>query len=180
LSSINEMQILLKERLSKVALGKWIVGRGWDEKHFEEKRLPDRFDLDTVAPDNPVILYYNCGPVCVVNKKALELAEITKTSTTPEGGVIDKDPNTGELTGILRGTATDLVWSKIPEPSNEELAEATTLAFKRIIAAGITSIHWLTTSQVDLSILQNFIKNRQLQVRVYIIIPVVFRYSCAF
>jgi len=40
---------------------KWILGRSWGKKRFAEKRLPTRFDLDLVSPDNPVIFYHHCG-----------------------------------------------------------------------------------------------------------------------
>ncbi len=169
--SIKEMQSRLKERLVKTAVGKWVVGRGWDDGRFVEKRLPNRFDLDAVAPSNPVILYYQCGPVCVVNSRALELAGITKTTPNPSGGTIDKDPKTGEPSGVLRDAATDLVFSKIPEPTFEELVEASGLAVEKIVAAGITSIHWLATSQVDLAVLQTLLKKKQLPLRVYMVIP---------
>jgi hypothetical protein len=118
--SIKELQQLLSDRVRRIAAGRWVVGRGWDEKCFAEKRLPSRFDLDAVSPKNPVIFYYKCGPVCVVNSKALELAGITKDTSAPAGGAIDKDA-TGEPTGILRETATDLVWRVIPEPTEAEL-----------------------------------------------------------
>jgi len=39
--------------------GKWILGRGWNQDCFEEKRLPIKADLDEAAPNNPVLLYHN-------------------------------------------------------------------------------------------------------------------------
>jgi predicted amidohydrolase YtcJ len=169
--SIKEMQTLLKERLKKTAQGKWVVGRGWDDKHFAEKRLPTRFDLDVVSPENPVIFYYACGPVCVVNSKALQLAGISKQTKAPLGGTFDKDPETGEPTGILRDTATDLAWNKVPEPTAEELVEAAAMACEKVAAAGITTIHWLATSPTDLVILRSLCKEGKLPLRVYIVVP---------
>lgn len=172
--SIKEMQTLLKERLRKTAKGKWVVGRGWDHNCFAEKRLPTRFDLDAVSPENPVIFYYAAGPVCVVNSKALQLAGISKHTRAPLGGSIDKDAETGEPTGILRDTATDLAWNKVPEPTAEELVEAAAMACEKIAAAGITSIHWLATSQADLLILRSLSKAKKLPLRVYMVIPLSF------
>jgi predicted amidohydrolase YtcJ len=171
-SSIKEMQCSLKERVQITPKGKWIVGRGWDEKRFAEKLLPTRFDLDAVSTDNPVIFYYACGPLCVVNSCALKLAGITKETTAPLGGAIDKDTETGEPTGILRETATDLVWRLIPEHTNQELAEAAEMALKKVAETGITSIHWLATSQIDVVILQTLCKEKKLPLRIYMIIPV--------
>lgn len=170
-NSIKEVQRRLAQRLERTAKGKWVVGRGWDEKFLEEKRLPTRFDLDAVAPENPVIFYYAAGPVAVVNSKALQLAGISKQTRAPTGGTIDKTPETGEPTGILRDAATDLAWNKVPEPTAEELVEAAATACEKIVAAGITSIHWLATSQADLQILRSLSKSGKLPLRVYMVVP---------
>lgn len=169
--SVKQMQSILKERLKRTAKGKWVVGRGWNDKCFAEERLPTRFDLDAVSPKNPVIFYYACGPMCVVNSQALEKVGITKETRSPLGGSIDKDIETGEPTGILRDSATDLVWCRVPESTEEELVEAAALACEKITAAGITSIHWLATSQVDLSILGRLSKAGKLPLRVYMVVP---------
>ena len=44
-TSIEEMQTRLKDRLQKVPKNRWIVGNGWNETRFAEKRCPNRFDL---------------------------------------------------------------------------------------------------------------------------------------
>ena len=169
--SIKQVQNMLKERLQNTGKGKWVVGRGWDDKRFSDERLPTRFDLDAVSPNNPVIFYYACGPVCVVNSKALEFAGVSKETRSPLGGSIDKDSKTDEPTGILRDSATDLVWSRVPESSAEELVEAAALACERITAAGITSIHWLATSLADFAILRSLGKAGRLPLRVYMVVP---------
>ncbi|PVX23797.1 MAG: amidohydrolase, partial [Candidatus Bathyarchaeum sp.] len=109
-NSITELQSRLRERVQKIPTGRWIIGSGWDQTRFVEKRYPNRFDLDEASPDNPVILYHQCGRVCVVNSKALETANVTNQTLTPADGTIEKDAETGETTGILRENATDLVW----------------------------------------------------------------------
>ncbi len=170
-NSIKDMQSRLAKHLEKTSKGKWVVGRGWDENKFEERRFPTRVDLDAVSPDNPVVFYYACGPICVVNSKALEIAGITKDTSDPLDGTIEKDAK-GEPTGILRDTATDLAWSKVPEPSEAELVEASVLACEKIVSAGITSIHWLATSKVDVAILRNLCRMARLPLRVNMVVPV--------
>ena len=64
--SISQMQVLLGQRLEKTQPGKWVVGRGWNENRFIEKRLPTRFDLDVVSPNNPVIFYHQTGQIALV------------------------------------------------------------------------------------------------------------------
>src|SRR3990170_7104342 len=169
--SIREMQTVLRERVQKTPKGKWVIGRGWDQNRFAEKRLPTRYDLDAAAPENPVILYHQCGQVCVVNSKALELAGVTKQASAPQGGAIDKNERIGELTGVLRDDATNLVWKIVPELGEEELVEAAGLACEKIVEAGVTSIHWMVLSSIEISIIKRLHKENKLPLRVYVVVP---------
>jgi predicted amidohydrolase YtcJ len=169
--SIEEMQRRIRERTQKISEERWIIGSGWDQTRFAEKRYPIRRDLDEASPDNPVILYHQCGRVCVVNSKALELAGVTKETRSPSGGKIEKDAETGEPTGILREKATDLVWKTIPEPKEEEIIEGASLACKKIVEAGVTTIHWIVTSSTEVKIIQKLRAENRLPLRVHIIAP---------
>jgi predicted amidohydrolase YtcJ len=168
--SIKEMQESLSRCKQKTPKGKWILGRGWGKKRFAEKRLPTRFDLDLVSPDNPVIFYHHRGQLCVVNSKALELAGVAKAIRAPSGGLIDRDQKTGEPTGVLRENATNLLWKVIPEPSEEELLDAVGLACEKIVEAGVTSVHWIVLSPIEISIIQKLHEQHRLPVRVYVIV----------
>ncbi|MGB9959966.1 MAG: amidohydrolase [Candidatus Bathyarchaeales archaeon] len=170
--SIGDVQELIKRYSAKAPKGGWIIGYGWDEANFMEKRPPNVKDLDIAAPENPVVLYRRQGRICVVNTKALELAGITKETVPPKSGEIEKDPQTGELTGILRENATDLVWKIIPELTEEEITENVKLAFKKILEAGITTIHWIVLSPSEIAIIRKLCTENDLPVRVNLIIPI--------
>jgi predicted amidohydrolase YtcJ len=169
--SIKEIQSSLRAHVQEAPKGKWIIGRGWDQNCFAEKRLPTRFELDVVSPANPVIFYHQSGQLCVVDSKALELAGVTKQTSAPPRGTIDKDEETGELTGVLRDNATDLVWKIIPEPNEKEHMEAAALACEKIVEAGVTSVHWMVLSSIEVSIIQRLRRENKLPLRVYVIIP---------
>ena len=104
--SIQELQNILEDKVKQMPAKKWIVGRGWNQNRFKEKRLLNRSDLDEVAFDNPVVLYHESEMICAVNSKALFLAGVNNQIAAPSGGTIDKNPQTGELTGVLRDNAT--------------------------------------------------------------------------
>jgi predicted amidohydrolase YtcJ len=169
--SIPEMQSNLRKHAQKMPKGKWIVGHGWDQTRFAEGRFPNLSDLDAVSPDNPVILYHKREQICVVNSRALELAGVTKQTSAPQGGGLDKNEDTGELTVILRDDATNFVWKMVPEPSEEELVEAVGLACEKIVEAGVTSVHWMVSSSMEFSIIQKLRAQNRLPLRVYMIIP---------
>jgi hypothetical protein len=169
--SIKELQSLLRDKAKQTLAGKWIIGRGWNQSRFKEKRLPNVCDLDEASPDNPVILYHEAAMICAVNSKALALARVTSQTAVPSGGAIDKNPETGELTGILRDTATSLIWQVVPEPTVNELSEAAALACQKIVEAGVTSVHWLVLSKNELSIIKNLHAEGKIPVRVNVIVP---------
>jgi predicted amidohydrolase YtcJ len=169
--SIAEMQDLIREKVKQKFSGEWIIGQGWNETHFKEQRLPTIADLDEAAPDNPVILYREAAMVCAVNTKALQLAKVTEQTPVPQGGAVDKNPKTGKLTGIFRDNATSLVWQAVPEPTEAELLEATSLACQKIFQAGITSIDWLVISENEFSIIQQLHTQGRLLFRVNVVVP---------
>lgn len=170
-ASIEELQSRIRKRAQKIPKGRWIIGHGWDQNNFIEKRPPSLRDLNEASPHNPLILYHQCGRVCTVNSKALALAGVTKETRAPSGGTIEKDAETGEPTGILRENATDLVWKIIPEPNEEEIMEAASLACEKIVAAGVTSVHWIVTSSAEIPVIQRLCAENKLPLRVYAIAP---------
>ncbi len=171
LKSIKQLQNSIRKKANEIPAGNWIIGRGWNQGRFEEKRLLNLSDLNAASLDNPVILYHETEMTCAVNDNALSLARITKQTKIPPGGKIDKDPQTGELTGILRDSATNLVWQVVPEPTVDELLEAASLACQEILKAGLTSVHWIILSKNELSLIQRLNSKRKLPVRVNVIVP---------
>jgi len=171
-NSIKEIQKKLKKQIQKTPKGQWILGRGWDQDHLTEKRYPTRWDLDKFSPNNPVIFTRVCGHLCVANSQALESAGITRETTPPPAGQIDKDPKTREPTGILRENAMNLVWKVKPEPSEEELIETCSLACQKAVEAGLTSVHWLTSSPTEIRVIQKLREQNKLPLRVYIMVSV--------
>jgi predicted amidohydrolase YtcJ len=86
----------------------WIIGFMWDSSYWEDKRFPNRFSLDEVFPDRPVILFHAEGHYSWVNTKALEIAKINGQTQNPPNGVIEKGED-GEPTGILIEEASSLI-----------------------------------------------------------------------
>jgi len=168
-ASIRALQTLVKEKAAKTAKGKWILGSGWNQETFKEKRFPTRHDLDVAAPDNPVILYHQLGRTGAANSKALELAGVTKDTVVPKDGAIERNPETCEPTGILQGNATDLVWNVVPQPTEAETVEAAKEACTKIMEAGITSVHWIAFSAAELEVAQKLKTENIVPLRFFVI-----------
>jgi predicted amidohydrolase YtcJ len=138
--SIAELKKVVAERAKTAAPDEWILGRGWDQDSFAEKRYPTRRDLDEASGGRPVYLTRACGHLAVLSSKALELAGIGKETPDPPGGAIDRDMY-GEPTGVLRETAQGLARDRIPEPTADTMLECTKEGMKYMLERGITSIH---------------------------------------
>jgi len=170
-SSIEEILRRLKAKVRETKKGTWIQGRGWDQDRLKEERYPTRWDLDKVSPGNPVFLDRVCGHIGVANSRALEIAEIDNKTASSWGELVDKDPKTGELTGILRESANDFVWN-LPEPNDEELLRACSRACREAVKAGLTGVHWFVYKPNEIHALQGLRKRNQLPLRVYLAVPV--------
>ena len=137
--NVADVQKAIAERVARTEPGKWVMASsGWHESILEEGRMPTRFELDAVSPNNPVFIPRG-GHVITVNSKALELAGITKETPNPQGGVIVRDPGTGEATGVLLETAAYLVRKILPPPTGN-LAELLKLQMRNLNSYGIVGV----------------------------------------
>lgn len=138
--SIADLQAAFAARSRATPKGGWIKGgSGWHESQLAEGRLPTRFELDKVTPDNPVILRRG-GHVVVANSAALAIAGITKATPDPGHGVIVRDPSTGELTGVLvERDAFSLVLKHVPPPTRADHIDGLKLFTQKLNSRGVTS-----------------------------------------
>ena len=137
-SSITDMREFLQDFASRHR-DEWIVGFGWNQDSFVEKRYPNREDIDLVVPNRPVVLLRACHHIGLVNSKALELLGIDENSKSPDGGIIDfKD---GKPTGILREKALSVVTPMIQNSSSlENRVDILKEGIAECLKYGITSV----------------------------------------
>jgi len=85
--------------------GEWIFGWGYDDGELAEKRHPTKKDIDKVLPNNPVYLQHTSGHMGVANSLALKELKVNAETKNPEGGNIQRFPNTQDPTGLVQETA---------------------------------------------------------------------------
>ncbi|HUX56104.1 MAG TPA: amidohydrolase [Bacteroidales bacterium] len=136
----------VKAQVAQSKPGELIRGGHWDHEMFTDKKWPTKELIDNVSPDNPVILSRADGHSVLVNSFVLKASGITKNSSNPFGGEIQKDPVTGEPTGIIKENAEGLIKtgeSKIERTSDEETSriwQGYLLALKEARELGVTSV----------------------------------------
>ncbi|HYL68987.1 MAG TPA: amidohydrolase [Candidatus Limnocylindria bacterium] len=140
-ASLSEFQQRIRIRLKDSKAGEWIMGRGWDHTLWPEKKFPTRQDLDAVSTNHPMIFGRVDGHVAIANSRALAIAGIGHTTPDPPAGHIERDPATGEPTGMLEeDAAMDLVYNRIPPHSVAQRRRALELAIEEAVKWGVTSL----------------------------------------
>ncbi len=145
--SIAEIVELVKERVAETPPGEvvWMPGGGSRVDRIEEKRWPNRHDLDPVSPNNPVILIFSGDHVYVTNSMGLSKANIDRNSVQPDArglfGTFEMDSR-GEPTGIVTGRAAARILREAMNVWNtEELERNMASAIEtEVIPHGITSL----------------------------------------
>lgn len=138
--SIADIQAKIAEQVRKKPKGEWINAVKEDDSKLLECRHPDRWDLDKVAPDHPVMVSTVGGHFAIANSKAFELAGITKDSPDPVGGRYERDPKTGELTGWIHERARQVLQpvSYGREPTLSEAMDGVLWMAQQYVASGLT------------------------------------------
>jgi len=136
----------VRNQVARSKPGQLIRGGHWEHEMFIDKKWPAKELIDKVSPDNPVILSRADGHSVLVNSYILKASGITKNTKTPFGGEIQKDPENGEPTGIIKENAMDLIKTgEIPAELSEKekgdkIWQGYLLAFKEARELGVTSI----------------------------------------
>lgn len=136
--SIQEIRTKVAAKAKTLPKGAWITGYGWSEDQVEEKRKPNRKDLDQAAPQNPVAITRAGGHSSVGNSLALKLAGVDKQTPDPQNGVIEHDDN-GEPTGVVR-ERNDVFTRFLPREKPAALSLSLQAKLRGLLAKGITSI----------------------------------------
>lgn len=157
---------LFRERLAAAAAnlpaGSWITRGDWGA--YEQWRAgsagsgaelasadasgpftPNRALIDDVTPDHPVFVNRFDRSVFLANARALDLAGVTAETRDPSGGEFVRDAD-GQLTGLLRGTAVDVVRRAVTPTSFEQRLVQVRAVMQEAREGGVTTIQDLTSA----------------------------------
>ncbi len=166
LQTIDDVLKYIQARAETLGEGKWVEVRQVFITRLREQRYPTRAEMDRVAPNNPVL--FATGPDASLNSLALKLSGIDKDYVLTGHGVIEKDPATGEPTGILR-SCTRIVKSKPSDTkkvTEEDRLQRLVELFLDYNSVGITAIADRDSNASSVERFQALAKSRQLTVRI--------------
>ncbi len=137
----NIEQILekLRAQAERKKPGQWLLGMGYDDTLLPENRHPTKEELDQVSTEHPIWIYHISGHLGVANSLGLAMAGIDKDTPNPGGGVIDHDPVTGELTGLLEENAKVFMDGVVQKTDIWTAYQIAIAASKQYLAAGVTT-----------------------------------------
>ncbi len=148
---ITDPNIITEKVKAKVAEkqpGELIYGGRWEHEMFTGKKWPTKELIDPVAPDNPVVLSRADGHSVLVNSYVIRNSGITKDTPDPFGGEIQRDPKTGEPTGIFKESAKGLLKygekkvARSAEEEDERKLRGWEAAIRQAAKLGVTSIQY--------------------------------------
>jgi predicted amidohydrolase YtcJ len=138
IENMDQLVAALRARAEELPEGQWVSGRGYDDTLLAEQRHPTRTDLDKASTTHPIYISHTSGHLGVANSLALELAGVTRDTPDPPGGVVRKDPDTGEPDGVFEESG-GMVSRLIPPPTPEQTMEAYRWAVEDYVEDGVTT-----------------------------------------
>ena len=139
----------LKEFDEKMPRDRWMLGGNWDHDRTFGSTLPTAEMLDKYVKNRPVFIRRYDGHMALANTAALKLARINADSKDPAGGVIGRLADGKTPSGVLKDNAMDLVDKLIPEPADDEIAEAIRASLKAAAEVGVTSVQDMEGSSAE-------------------------------
>jgi len=134
----EEIKQLILDYANKNPGDGWIVAHGWDTPSFEEAGItPDWIWLDSFMADRPVFIVDRTTVYNIFNRKAAEIAGVDENTPNPRHGYFERDPVTGDLTGLVIDGAQAIFWDAMPPVPQEVYLQAYERAVKMLAANGV-------------------------------------------
>lgn len=178
--SWEEVVQQVAEKATNTPQGSWIIGRGWHQEKWDSipKQnifgYPYHYVLSEVSQEHPVLLYHASGHSLFANKKAMEMAGISKETPNPVGGEIVRDVH-GEAIGVFEERAMGIFKQK----HNEYIASldqksldsvwhsAIVLAEDECLKKGVTSFQDAGSTFDELEKYEALAKAKKMRVRLW-------------
>jgi len=165
--SVADILQRLANAAANAPKGSWLVAHGSPMQDFRiaDQRFPDKHDLDSVCPDNPVSISFGAH-VTIANSRALAAAKISRDTPHPAGGQIKHDAQTGEPTGELHERAQLIVKKVAPEFNYLQLKEGIVFALNQCLQRGVTTVHDIVRYAAPVRAYQELYKEGSMHARV--------------
>jgi len=157
-SSLDDLKQRLRAYATAHPDARWIIGRGWNQELWPDKRFPTAADLNSVVSDRPVWLERVDGHAAVANSAAMRAAGVTGQTPAPPGGRIEN--------GLFVDAARALIDKAVPRPTPAELDQVMAKAQDILLRNGVTGVGAMSTSLDDWNAMRRVGEAGRLQIRI--------------
>jgi Predicted metal-dependent hydrolase with the TIM-barrel fold len=157
------------ERAKTAKPGEWILGRGWDQNLWPDKKFPTQEALTRAVPDHPVVLTRIDGHAVLANEMALKAARVTASTRDPEGGRIERTSDNSPA-GVFVDNAMSLVRRAIPDETRAETRDEILAAIAEANKWGLIGIHDAGASQRTIDIYEQLAREGRYNLRNYVMV----------
>jgi len=134
---VASLQYALADAIKGKQPGEWIMGY---YMILADKSIPTKEDLDPVSPDNPVFIMHIGGHWGTANSVALQIADVTASTPSPQGGIIEKKD--GEPSGVFYNHRAMDVVRRFAPPITSDMIKQSILETQTLMASvGVTTFH---------------------------------------
>ena len=154
--SFNDIKnIILKfAKDNNISKNEWIIGFGYDHNNLKEKSHPDKFMLDSIEIENPILLTHTSGHMGVVNQKGLDIFNINENTKDDIGGKIGRIPGSNEPNGYLEENSFISKSASIYNPDQSKIKKMINKAQKIYASYGITTAQEGLLTKKELNMLK--------------------------
>jgi len=178
--SWDEIVQMVGEKAATLEEDEWIEGRGWHQDKWQTAEndlfdgYPSHEKLSAASPDNPVILVHASGHGLFANKKAMEMAGISKETGSPAGGRIVRDKQGNAIgmfeeraMGPIRNIYSEYLATLDQEELQKKWVEAIGLAENECLGKGITSFQDAGSTFKEIADYTEMAENGELDLRLW-------------
>jgi len=134
---VPSLQRALADAIKGKRPGEWLMGY---YMVLSDKSVPTKQDLDAVSPKNPVFIMHIGGHWGTANSVALQMAQVTSSTPSPQGGIIEKKD--GEPTGVFYNhRAMDVLRQYAPPITADQIKQSILTTQTLMASYGVTSFH---------------------------------------
>jgi predicted amidohydrolase YtcJ len=182
-STWDDIVRMVGEAAATARPGEWILGRGWHQEKWASvptptvEGFPLHDALSRVSPNNPVWLTHASGHAGFANAKAMELANITRTTPDPPGGAILRDKS-GRATGLFNEMAQRLIGdalaksraNRTPAEVEADLRTSIERASREALSKGLTTVTDAGSPPITIDVMKKVVDDRKLPLRVWMML----------
>ncbi|MDL4841341.1 amidohydrolase [Aquibacillus rhizosphaerae] len=140
MTSPEQVAEALRSRVDNLHEGEWLIGEGWNENQWEDPRILHKDELDSICPNNPMLLTRVCRHAILANTHAMEKAGVNDRTKDPQGGKIVRNEE-GQATGYFLDTAQEIIKKVVPDISIDKLTKLVGTSIDELLELGLVGGH---------------------------------------